>query len=97
MRTQSDSFAPSSILDLHNATLVEHGHDPADFPVGTVAELEAMHERLPFELLYIWARPAGLPIEESSHSLERFARPFIPHFTANDGNRPDHVDSDSKK
>jgi len=65
--------------------------DPDELPrdiyvVGTpdqvIAEIEKMRSRFAFEQLYFWARPAGLPIEKSSRSLELFARDVIPHFAA---------------
>jgi alkanesulfonate monooxygenase SsuD/methylene tetrahydromethanopterin reductase-like flavin-dependent oxidoreductase (luciferase family) len=30
-----DSFAPVGIYDVYRDTLTKHGHDPADFPIGT--------------------------------------------------------------
>jgi alkanesulfonate monooxygenase SsuD/methylene tetrahydromethanopterin reductase-like flavin-dependent oxidoreductase (luciferase family) len=42
--------------------------------------LEELQQRLSLDLLVFWARPPGLPIEKSTHSLELFANEVMPHF-----------------
>lgn len=63
--------------------------DPSQLPrerylIGTPADvisgIEALHEVHGFDRLIFWARPPGLPIEQSMRSLELFAGHVMPHF-----------------
>ena len=57
----------------------------ANYLVGTPEMVASVISRLrhevPFDQLVFWARPPGLPIERSSHSLELFARQVIPRLS----------------
>jgi alkanesulfonate monooxygenase SsuD/methylene tetrahydromethanopterin reductase-like flavin-dependent oxidoreductase (luciferase family) len=43
-------------------------------PDQVVAAIRTLHERVPFDRLFFWARPPGLSIEKSTQAVELFAR-----------------------
>jgi alkanesulfonate monooxygenase SsuD/methylene tetrahydromethanopterin reductase-like flavin-dependent oxidoreductase (luciferase family) len=51
-------------------------------PDEVAAGIRAIHERTGCDQLFFWARPPGLSIELSKHSLELFAKEVIPRVEA---------------
>ncbi len=47
-------------------------------PETVVEAIRARRQRYPFDRLIFWARPPGLPIEQSTRSLELFATKVLP-------------------
>jgi hypothetical protein len=43
-----------------------------------LAAIQASQQRLGYEELIFWARPPGLPVEQSTASLELIARHVLP-------------------
>jgi len=51
-------------------------------PDEVAAGIRAIHDRTGCDRLFFWARPPGLSIERSNHSLELFAKEVIPRVEA---------------
>jgi alkanesulfonate monooxygenase SsuD/methylene tetrahydromethanopterin reductase-like flavin-dependent oxidoreductase (luciferase family) len=49
-------------------------------PEDVIEGIKSLQERHRFDRLFFWARPPGLGIEQSQHSLELFAERVLPHF-----------------
>ena len=76
---------PDSGPPLEDPDLLSRELHVVGTPETVIAEIEAMRTRFAFDRLFFWARPPGLSIEQSSRSLELFARHVIPHFAAGTG------------
>ena len=76
-------FAAAGDDDTHGDELTDPGVLSGDhYFVGTpddiVAAIQASQQRLGYEELVFWARPPGLPVEQSSASLELIAKHVLP-------------------
>jgi alkanesulfonate monooxygenase SsuD/methylene tetrahydromethanopterin reductase-like flavin-dependent oxidoreductase (luciferase family) len=71
---------------LEDADKLPHDRYLVGTPEQVALSILALHDRTGFDRLYFWARPPGLAVERSSHSLELFAKEVIPrlrgHFVA---------------
>ncbi|HET9894147.1 MAG TPA: LLM class flavin-dependent oxidoreductase [Streptosporangiaceae bacterium] len=76
-------FSNAGDDDSHGAEVTDHGVlSPSHYFVGTpddiLSSIRESQERLGYEELIFWARPPGMPIEQSTASLELIARHVLP-------------------
>ena len=76
-------FAAAGDDDMHGAELTDPavlsaGHYFVGTPDDILAAIQVSQHRLGYEELVFWARPPGLPVEQSTTSLELIAKHVLP-------------------
>jgi alkanesulfonate monooxygenase SsuD/methylene tetrahydromethanopterin reductase-like flavin-dependent oxidoreductase (luciferase family) len=64
--------------ELTDPSVLSGDHYFVGTPDDILAAIQASQQRLGYEDLVFWARPPGLPVEQSSASLELIAKHVLP-------------------